>query len=68
MLLYLDEEGGRMRGWEWVKPEVVFEVSHEYDDVPPEPLKKTLVGTTSVVTISGGFRGLDYRAKEEEQG
>lgn len=69
VLLYLDEDGGRMSGWEWVKPEVVFEVNHEYDVVSPEPLKPPfLVGTTSVVTISGSFRGLEYRTKEEEQG
>lgn len=33
VVLYLDESGGRMAGFEWTRPEVVLDADREYEDI-----------------------------------
>ena len=54
VLLYLDEAGGHMVGYEWVHPEVTLETEHNYEDFPFHPFRAPRhVGTTYTVTITG---------------
>lgn len=54
VLLFLDEAGGHMAGYEWVYPEVTIETEHDYEDFPFSPFRAPRsVGTTYTLTITG---------------
>lgn len=58
VLLYLDEAGGHMAGWEWIRPKVVFESDFEYE-TSYDVLASQRTAATYTATISGGeFRGV----------
>ena len=69
VLLYFDDDGRRMAGWEWARPEVKIEAEAEFAPwygeqvmaVQPTP------ATTYTATVSGrAFRGIAI--DREEQG
>ena len=61
VVLYLDESGGRMAGFEWTRPEVVLDADREYEDIDwgwPTSASRTKY----MLTITG----YEYRAIMKE--
>ena len=44
VVLYLDESGGRMAGFEWTRPEVVLDADREYEDASRTKYMLTITG------------------------
>lgn len=61
VLLYFDDDGRRMAGWEWIRPEVTMEAEAECEFPYGEPLMAvhSSPSTTYTATVSGrAFRGV----------
>lgn len=60
VVLYLDESGGRMAGFEWTRPEVVLEYENEDLDWGwPTSALPSASGTKYTLTITGyEYRGI----------
>lgn len=69
VLLYFDDDGRRMAGWEWIKPKVTMEAEAECEFPYGEPFMAvhSAPSTTYTATVSGrAFRGITI--DREEQG
>lgn len=63
VLLYFDDGGRRMAGWEWTRPEVTFEAEAE----PFNMAVQSTPSTTYTATVSGrAFRGITIDDREEQ--
>lgn len=61
VLLYFDDDGRRMAGWEWIRPEVTMEAEAEFEFpyVDPFMAVHSSPSTTYTATVSGrAFRGV----------
>lgn len=61
VLLYFDNDGRRMAGWEWTRPEVTMEAETELEFPYGDPLTAvySTPSTTYTATVSGrAFRGI----------
>ena len=61
VLLYFDDDGRRMAGWEWTRPEVTMEAETEFAGAYGDSLMAvhSTPSTTYTATVSGrAFRGI----------
>lgn len=61
VLLYFDDDGRRMAGWEWTRPEITMEAEAECEFPYGEQLMAvhSAPSTTYTATVSGrAFRGI----------
>ena len=69
VLLYFDDDGRRMAGWEWTRPEVTFEAETECASTYGEPFNMAVystLSTTYTATVSGcAFRGITIDREEQ---
>lgn len=68
VLLYFDDDGRRMAGWEWTSPEVMIEYETEFASTYGEPFVavQSTPLTTYTVTVSGcAFRGITIDREEQ---
>lgn len=72
VLLYFDDDGRRMAGWEWTRPEVTFEAEAEVEFAYGEPFNMAVYSTPSTTytaTVSGcAFRGITIDREEQAHG
>lgn len=71
VLLYFDDDGRRMAGWEWTRPEVTFEAEAEVEFAYGEPFNMvhSTPSTTYTATVSGrAFRGITIDREEQAHG
>lgn len=68
VLLYFDDDGRRMAGWEWTRPEVIFEYETEFASTYGGPFMavQPTQSTTYTATVSGrAFRGITIDREEQ---
>ena len=71
VLLYFDDDGRRMAGWEWTRPEVTIEAETECASAYGEPFiaVPSTLSTTYTATVSGcAFRGITIDREEQAHG
>lgn len=66
VLLYFDDDGRRMAGWEWTRPEVTIETEAEFTYGEPFIAVHSTLSTTYTATVSGrAFRGITIDREEQ---
>lgn len=68
VLLYFDDDGRRMAGWEWTRPEVMIETEAEFAFTYGDPFMaaQSTPSTTYTATVSGrAFRGITIDREEQ---
>ena len=69
VLLYFDEDGRRMAGWEWTRPKVTIEAEAEFTYGEPSMAVYSTPSTTYTATVSGcAFRGITVDREEQAHG
>ena len=71
VLLYFDDDGHRMAGWEWTRPEITMEAEAELEFPYGDPLMAahSTPSTTYTATVSGrAFRGITIDREEQAHG
>lgn len=68
VLLYFDDDGRRMAGLEWTRPEVMIEYETEFASTYGDPFTavQSTPSTTYTATVSGrAFRGIKIDREEQ---